>query len=98
MDLMDKLICPLDEWLTQRLITSWREQVWQNATRLVDLPDLGGSDAIKVEFDARSQQRATAILGRAGVSGLKVPLYVLIAQKEMSIQKQQDRFTTRNYP
>lgn len=31
MDLVDRLMGSLDEWLISRLIASWREQVWQNA-------------------------------------------------------------------
>ncbi len=31
MDLVDKLMGSLDEWLISRLIASWRDQVWRNA-------------------------------------------------------------------
>ena len=35
MDLIDKLLGPLDERLISHLITGWREQVWQNAMQLL---------------------------------------------------------------
>ena len=36
LDIVDKIMGPLDEWLISRLIGSWRETVWQNATRLLE--------------------------------------------------------------
>jgi Family of unknown function (DUF5995) len=30
-DFVDKLLGPVDEWLTSRLISHWREEVWDNA-------------------------------------------------------------------
>jgi hypothetical protein len=35
MDLIDRLLGSLDEMLISRLITQWREQVWQNAVHLL---------------------------------------------------------------
>jgi hypothetical protein len=32
-DFVDKLLGPVDEWLTSRLISQWREEVWENAVR-----------------------------------------------------------------
>lgn len=39
MDIVDKLLGPLDEWLVSGLITRWRETVWQNAARLLEAKD-----------------------------------------------------------
>jgi hypothetical protein len=39
LDIIDKLLGPLDEYLISRLITNWRENVWQNATRLIETND-----------------------------------------------------------
>lgn len=39
MDMMDKLLGPLDELLLSRLITRWREEVWQNAAGLLETRD-----------------------------------------------------------
>lgn len=35
MDLVDRLLGPLDDKLVSHLITGWREQVWQNAMQLL---------------------------------------------------------------
>jgi len=55
---------PLDEWLTSRLIFAWRDQVWQDATGLVDLPFNDEGEAIRVEVQTRSLQRAAADMGQ----------------------------------
>jgi ribosomal protein S18 acetylase RimI-like enzyme len=39
MALVDTLLGPLDEFLASRLITHWREKVWQNAVRLLEAAD-----------------------------------------------------------
>jgi|WetSurMetagenome_2_1015567.scaffolds.fasta_scaffold21290_2 hypothetical protein len=36
-DFVDKLLGPVDEWLTSRLISRWREEVWDNAVRYLEL-------------------------------------------------------------
>ena len=35
-DFVDKLLGPVDEWLTSRLISHWREEVWDNAVRYLE--------------------------------------------------------------
>jgi len=37
MDIIDKLLGPIDELLLSRLIAHWRETVWHNVSRLLDL-------------------------------------------------------------
>ena len=71
MDVVDKLMGPLDEWLTSRLIATWREHVWQDAIRLVDQPCDGERQAISAQVESRSLRRVDAILGHGGVSGLR---------------------------
>lgn len=39
MDVVDKALGRLDEWLIARLITRWRGEVWRRATRLMEMPD-----------------------------------------------------------
>jgi hypothetical protein len=70
MDLVDKLMGPLDEWLTSSLISDWREQVWENATRLVETPQDEERQTILVGIEQRSLQRAHSILGQEGLTGL----------------------------
>jgi Family of unknown function (DUF5995) len=35
-EIFDKLLGPVDEWLTSRLISHWREEVWENAVRYLE--------------------------------------------------------------
>lgn len=39
MNMIDKLLGPLDELLLSRLLARWREEVWQNALRLLETSD-----------------------------------------------------------
>lgn len=54
LDIVDKLLGPLDEFLISRLIAQWREKVWQNAVRLLEAADAGEREALleQVEKDA----------------------------------------------
>ena len=45
MDLVDKLLGPVDEFLISHLISNWREDVWQNAAELLGT----GSERNKLE-------------------------------------------------
>ena len=40
MDLIDRLLGPLDEKLVSHLISDWRDQVWRNATHLLQTADM----------------------------------------------------------
>jgi ribosomal protein S18 acetylase RimI-like enzyme len=53
LDLVDKLMGPLDEFLISRLITQWRDKVWRNAVRLLEAadPDERASVLQQVEED-----------------------------------------------
>lgn len=39
MDLLDKLLGPLDEWGAARMITHWRDEVWQNVEQWLATDD-----------------------------------------------------------
>jgi hypothetical protein len=71
LDLVDKLLGPLDEWLISRLITGWREEVWQNAVRLVELSDAGEREKFRLEVERNALQRAQAILQMDGLGALR---------------------------
>jgi hypothetical protein len=70
LDLADKLMGPLDEWLTSRLITDWREQVWKNATHLIRSQADTDRQLVLLEVERRSMERARSILGESGIAGL----------------------------
>lgn len=67
---VDQLMGPLDEWLTASLISDWREQVWDNATRLVESLQDAERQALLEQVEQHSVHRAQSILGREGLSGL----------------------------
>lgn len=56
MDLFDKLLGPLDEMLAQRLIAHWREDVWRNAARLLEMQD----STEQAQFIQQVEQEALA--------------------------------------
>jgi hypothetical protein len=51
MSLVDALFGSLDERLVSRLITNWREEVWQNATRMLCSADPAERDAVASEVE-----------------------------------------------
>jgi hypothetical protein len=68
-DLADKLLGPLDEWLTARFIREWRERVWERATGLIEMQSEARGKAVK-EVEKQAVDRARAILGEAGIAGV----------------------------
>jgi len=68
--LMDKLLGPLDEWMTGLLISEWREEVWKHATRLLDPEEAAARAAIIQQVHQLSIARAQDILGKVSPSGL----------------------------
>jgi hypothetical protein len=66
MDLVDKLLGPLDEWAISSLISHWRDEVWQQAILLVETKDLGTLALRKREIESKTQSRASTILLEVG--------------------------------
>jgi hypothetical protein len=64
MDIVDKVLGPLDEILISRLITQWRKTVWQNATHLLETRE-------PTEQARLIQQVEEETLGLGNVIGLK---------------------------
>jgi len=67
---VDKMLGPLDEWMTGLLISEWREEVWKHATRLLDPAETDIRPAIVQQVHQLSLARAQDILGKASLSGL----------------------------
>jgi hypothetical protein len=61
MDWVDKGMGRLDEWLTVRLITGWRDEVWAQAVRMLETPP-EQRPARRSGVEASTLQRADAIL------------------------------------
>ncbi len=52
MNVLDVLMGPFDEYLIGRLITGWRETVWQNATHLIAARAQGAEGAVIARIEA----------------------------------------------
>jgi hypothetical protein len=71
MEIVDKILGPLDEWMTAWMIRDWREQVWLHAVQLVEALDEAERQNMVVAVETHSLKRAYAILGDEGLAGLK---------------------------
>jgi hypothetical protein len=61
MDLVDKMMGPLDEWLISQLITNWRDEVWDKAVRLMTTVDVEERRRLLDQLEAATVERAEAI-------------------------------------
>jgi hypothetical protein len=65
--LVDKVLGPIDEWMTALLISEWREEVWEHATKILDSSEPAARQAILARVEQISIQRAHDILGLGGL-------------------------------
>jgi hypothetical protein len=63
MDLVDRLLGPVDEFLISRLITDWREEVWQNAAGLLIMSNMGTRMHRTREIEIEAQRIGGIMLG-----------------------------------
>ncbi len=70
MRLVDKLMGPVDEWVTAWFIADWREEVWENACCLVQCSDELDRDVLRRNVESHSVERARSLLGESGFTGL----------------------------
>lgn len=62
LDILDKLLGPVDELLTSHLIRQWRGTVWENALRMVELTTLEEREKLRLQIETVSIQRADFIM------------------------------------
>lgn len=62
MDLVDKLLGPVDEWLISGLIKHWRGDVWQQAVDLLETREPALLEVKKTAIEDQTQTRASTIL------------------------------------
>ena len=67
---VDKVLGPVDEWMTSLLISEWREEVWKYATRIIDPAEFMDKQTVIQHVEKVSIQRAQDILGKGGLSEL----------------------------
>jgi hypothetical protein len=53
-DYVDKLLGPVDEWLTSRLISHWREEVWNHAVRYLELTTPEEREALRQNIEQQA--------------------------------------------
>lgn len=66
MDVVDKAFGPVDEWLTSRLITHWREGVWQYTVRWLEAPTPAAQTAVRHAMERQAIHRAEVMLSQHG--------------------------------
>lgn len=71
MGMVDTMLGPLDEWATSHLLSHWREEVWQNAQKLLAAADTAEKEALRLAIEAKTLQRANAILLNQGILALR---------------------------
>lgn len=71
MDLVDKLMGRLDEWMISQLITHWRDEVWDHAMEMMSLESPDARERKRREIESLTQARADAILVEEGALDLR---------------------------
>ena len=64
MVLVDKLLGPLDELIASRLIADWRDEVWRQAVRYLEMTSSDERDELRREVEAATLHKAGFILLR----------------------------------
>lgn len=71
MDLFDKLMGRIDEWMISSLITHWRDEVWTHAIQLLNLESVHEREQKRRQVERLTQDRAEAILLEGSARDLK---------------------------
>ncbi len=67
MDLVDKILGPVDEWAASLLIRTWREEVWKNAQKMLNSTNEEDREAIRRQVEALTVERARQIIQPEGL-------------------------------
>jgi len=62
MDIVDRLLGPIDEWLISNLIERWRDEVWEQAVQRVESSSLEERERLRLAAEQEAIQRAGRIL------------------------------------
>jgi hypothetical protein len=63
LDIVDRGLGRLDEWLVSQLIAQWRSDVWVNATRVLEAAHPQQRDALRDDIERAVLRRGREILG-----------------------------------
>ena len=61
-DILDKLLGPVDEWLLSKVISEWREQVWEGAIQLLESQDEASREEIRQALLEKVIDRANLMI------------------------------------
>ncbi len=62
MDIVDKLMGRVDEWLLAELIASWRASVWQDACAMLDCPSEESRTLLRMQVEEKALGKARRLL------------------------------------
>ena len=62
MDLADRLMGGVDEWIVARMITQWRDEVWEQAQCLLDSPSSEERRRVEQTIEDQALRRAATIM------------------------------------
>ena len=62
LDIVDKLLGPMDEMVTRHVITAWRGEVWDNTVQMLNLGSLADREELRLKIENASMQKAEFIL------------------------------------
>lgn len=71
LDIVDKLMGRLDEWLISRLITDWRDEVWAHAVTFIETPEPSMREQLRRQVEEVTLKRANAILLHSGPAAIR---------------------------
>jgi len=60
--ILDTLLGPMDEWMISHLISSWREEVWEQAVHFLEAPDEEEREALRLQREQQVIRLADTIL------------------------------------
>ena len=61
-EVFDKMLGPVDEWLTSHLISHWREEVWETAVRYLEAADEDTRAELRQQIEHTALERGTLML------------------------------------
>jgi hypothetical protein len=61
-EVFDKMLGPVDEWLTSHLISHWREEVWETAVRYLEASDEETRVELRQQIEQSALERGTLML------------------------------------
>ena len=70
MDVVDKLMGPLDEWIIAQLTADWREEVWTHAGQVMACSGDSELSQLRRQIEQHTMNRAQAIAGKRGIAGI----------------------------